>query len=104
MNDGLAALWATVAHVARARVEVLEVAVQALRTDAPDRAERCAVASEECHKLVGSLDSYGVTGGSALALRAAGLFELPAPPLPELDEIVGRLRRLVEAPTLSADR
>jgi hypothetical protein len=66
--------------------------------DAPDAPERALAAHEECHKLVGSLDSYGRTGGSALALRAAELFALPRPDTATLAEVLAQLRRTVDAP------
>ena len=98
-DDVLAALWRSVEHVARARLAVLEDGLHALRCGAPDAAERAAAAFEECHKLVGSLDSYARTGGSALALQAAVLFALPHPDTSALTEVVAGLRRTVDAPT-----
>ena len=95
MSEELARLWADVAHVAQSRVAVLEAAVQALESGTADRAQRCALAVEESHKLVGSLDSYGITGGSALALEVAELLDEPAPDAREARELVDRLRALV---------
>ena len=91
----LAHLWAGVAHVARERVAVLEAAVHALQHEAVDAPHRCALAVEEAEKLVGSLDSYGRTGGSALARNAAALLALDQPPLDELATVVAELRALV---------
>ena len=97
-DDVLAHLWRAVEHVAQARVAVLEDGLLALQAGAPDAGSRTAAAFEECHKLVGSLDSYARTGGSALALRAAELFELPAPDLDVLADVLLRLRRTVDGP------
>ncbi len=97
-DDVLAQLWRAVEHVAKARVAVLEDGLLALQAGAPDAGSRAAAAFDECHKLVGSLDSYSRTGGSALALRAAELFALPAPDLDVLADVVGRLRRTVDGP------
>ena len=95
MTDELPALWSAVAHVARERVAVLEQAVHALRHRTVDRQQRCAVAVEEAEKLVGSLDSFGRAGGSALAARAAALLAQDEPPIDELAEVVTQLRELV---------
>ena len=97
-DDVLAQLWRAVEHVARARVAVLADGLLALQVGAPDAGARAAAAFEECHKLVGSLDSYARTGGSALALRAAELFELPAPDLDVLADVLVQLRRTVDEP------
>ena len=91
----LDALWARVAHVAQERVDVVEAAHIALRDGAGDVAERRAAARLECHKLVGSLDSYGRTGGSALALRAAAIIAADVPDLEELGQVVAGLRAAV---------
>ncbi len=99
VDDVLAQLWRAVEHVAQARVAVLEDGLLALQVGAPDAGARTAAAFDECHKLVGSLDSYARTGGSALALRAAELFELPAPDLDALADVLVRLRRTVDGPT-----
>lgn len=96
--DLLAQLWRTVEHVAQARLAVLEDGLRALREDAPDAPQRASAAFDECHKLVGSLDSYGRTGGSALALQAAGLFASPAPDPAALAAVLARLRRTVDGP------
>ena len=98
-DDVLAELWQSVAHVASQRVGVLERALQALLAGDPSVAERSAAGVEEAHKLVGSLDSYGRTGGSRLALRAATLLESRAPDVVELREVVRALRRAVDGPT-----
>ena len=97
-TDPLPELWRGVAHVARARVAVLEDALHSLRRCAPDASARCAAGFEEAHKLVGSLDSFGRTGGSALALQAAVLLEHPAPDADALDAVLGALRRTVDGP------
>jgi hypothetical protein len=97
--DVLAQLWRAVAHVAQARLGVVEDGWRAHRDGAPDAAARAAAAFEECHKLVGSLDSYGRTGGSALALRAAQLLALPRPDVDALADVLGQLRRTVDGPT-----
>ena len=98
-TDVLAQLWRAVEHVAQARLAVLEDGLRALQERAPDAGLRSAAAFEECHKLVGSLDSYARTGGSALALRAAELFELPHPDTTVLADVLQQLRRTVDAPT-----
>ena len=95
MSEDLPGLWAGVAHVARERVTVLEQALHALQHRTVDLRPRCALAVEEAEKLVGSLDSYGRTGGSALAARAAALFAQDDPPLDELAAVVAGLRELV---------
>ena len=97
--DALAQLWGTVEHVAQGRLTVLEDALRALEDDAPDAGTRSFAAYEECHKLVGSLDSFARTGGSALALRAAELFEQPQPDTAVLADVLARLRRTVDGPT-----
>lgn len=97
--DVLAQLWRAVEHVAQARLAVLEDGLVALREGAPDAGRRASAAFEECHKLVGSLDSYARTGGSALALRAAELFERPDPDTAALADVLARLRRTVDGPT-----
>jgi hypothetical protein len=89
-------LWQAVADVADARVRVLEQALVALRAGAADAPARCAEAFDESHKLVGSLDSWGRTGGSGLALRAAGLLEQPRPDVAALADVLGALRRTVD--------
>jgi hypothetical protein len=98
-TDVLAQLWRAVEHVAQGRLAVLEDALRALQEGAPDAPERASAAFEECHKLVGSLDSYARTGGSALALQAAELFELPQPDTSVLADVLAQLRRTVDAPT-----
>ena len=98
-DEVLEDLWQAVVHVAHERVAVLEAAVWALLAEEPDVLERCADGVEEAHKLVGSLDSYARTGGSALALRAATLLEAPEPDLTELVEVVAALRATVDGPT-----
>lgn len=97
-DDVLDELWRAVAHVADARVQVLERALRALQAGATDAAARCAEAFDESHKLVGSLDSYGRTGGSALALRAAGLLEQPRPDVAALAQVLLALRSAVDGP------
>ncbi len=97
----LADLWRGVAHVASGRVQVLEAALHAVQVGASDAPQRCAQAFDESHKLVGSLDSFGRTGGSGLALQAARLLDahLPASASSDLDElarVVTALRRTVE--------
>lgn len=98
-SEVLDELWRAVEHVAQARLAVLEDAVRALQEQTADAPQRCFAAFEECHKLVGSLDSYARTGGSALALQAAELFEQPAPPADVLADVLARLRRTVDGPT-----
>ena len=98
-TDVLAELWRSVEHVARARLVVLEDGLRALQDGAPGAAQRAAAAHEECHKLVGSLDSYGRTGGSALALQAAVLFQQAGADTALLADVLDRLRRTVDAPT-----
>ena len=98
MSPELAALWPAVAHVAQARLAVLDDALRALQERAPDAPSRSAAAFEECHKLVGSLDSWGRAGGSALALQAAQELELPRPDPGVLADVLGRLRRIVDGP------
>jgi hypothetical protein len=92
-------LWRSVEHVARARLAVLDGALQALLDAAPDAAQRAAAAHEECHKLVGSLDSYGRTGGSALALQVAGHFAEAHPDTTVLADVLQQLRRTVDGAT-----
>ena len=96
--DALEQLWRTVEHVAQGRLAVLEDALRALEDGAADAGTRSSAAYEECHKLVGSLDSFARTGGSALALRAAELFEQPRPDTAVLAEVLARLRRTVDGP------
>ena len=96
--DVLAELWRTVEHVAQRRLAVLEDGLRAVQEDAPDAPQRVLAAFEECHKLVGSLDSYARTGGSALALLAAVLFALPDPDNAVLGGVLAQLRRTVDAP------
>ena len=91
-----AELWQAVAHVADARVRVLEQALAALQDAAADAPARCAEALDESHKLVGSLDSWARTGGSGLALRAAGLLEQPCPDVAALADVLAALRRTVD--------
>jgi hypothetical protein len=98
-DDVLAGLWRAVAHVAQQRLVVVERALQALLDVDVDVDAHRAAGVEEAHKLVGSLDSYGRTGGSALALRAATLLEGPTPDLPELSSVLQALRRTVDGPT-----
>lgn len=92
MSAELDALWPAVAHIARARVATISAAVHAGGPAAP--AQR-RVAFDECHKLVGSLDSYGRTGGSALALRAAELLSAEPPDVDALTDVVRRLELAV---------
>lgn len=95
MTDELPELWSGVAHVAQQRVTVLEEALHALRHGTVDRDRRCAVAVEEAEKLVGSLDSFGRRGGSALAARAAALLAQEDPSLDELAAVLADLHDLV---------
>ncbi|MDP9466451.1 MAG: hypothetical protein M3P31_04320 [Actinomycetota bacterium] len=97
-TDVLPQLWRAVEHVAQGRLAVLEDALCALQEGASDAGQRSFAAFEECHKLVGSLDSYARTGGSALALQAAELFELPQPDTSVLADVLVRLRRTVDGP------
>ena len=97
-TDELAQLWRAVEHVAQARIAVLDAALRALQDGAPDTAQRSAAAFEECHKLVGSLDSWGRAGGSALALQAAQELALPEPDPVVLADVLARLRRTVDGP------
>ena len=95
-------LWAKFGHIARERVDLLAQAVAKLRAVAPDAREACAAAQAECHKLVGSLDSYGRSGGSALAARAELLLGtlldagLDAAVLDELGDVTAGLLGLFE--------
>jgi enoyl-CoA hydratase/carnithine racemase len=98
VTDQLAQLWRVVEHVAQARLTVLDDALRALQEQAPDAAQRSAAAFEECHKLVGSLDSWGRAGGSALALQAAQELALPQPDADVLADVLTRLRRTVDGP------
>lgn len=97
-TDPLPELWLAVAHVARERLAVLDDALAGLRRCDADSVSRCSAAFEESHKLVGSLDSYGRTGGSALALQAARLLEQTDPDLDALDDVVRELHRVVDGP------
>lgn len=97
MNEDLARLWAGMAHVARGRLEVLQAALHALEQGHPDAGARRAVAVDEAHKLVGSLDSYGIRGGSDKALEVATLLERPDPPLPALRHALQELQDLLAA-------
>ena len=96
-------MWAKFGHIAQKRVELLATAVAKLRAVAPDAREACEAAKAECHKLVGSLDSYGRSGGSALAARAelllAGLLDhgLDAALLDELGDVTAGLLGLFVA-------
>ena len=98
VTDELAQLWQAVEHVAQARLAVLDDALLALQEGAPDAAQRSAAAFEECHKLVGSLDSWGRAGGSALALQAAQELARPRPDPVALADVLARLRRTVDGP------
>lgn len=101
-DDVLAGLWQAVAHVAQARLAVLEDALLAVREGAVDAPARCATGAEEAHKLVGSLDSYARTGGSGLALQAAQLLEAPAPDVAALARVLADLRATVDEPCPAA--
>lgn len=96
-DDPLTELWRAVSHVARARLAVLDDALLGLRRRDADAPARCSAAHEESHKLVGSLDSYGRTGGSALALRAAVLLEQHEPDLDELAQVLAQLHATVDS-------
>ena len=98
-SDVLARLWRAVEHVAQARLAVLEDGLRALQVGAPDARQRSSAAFDECHKLVGSLDSYGRTGGSALALEAAGHLAQAQPDTTVLADVLERLRRTVDGAT-----
>lgn len=91
MSDDLDALWGGVAHIARDRVSTISAAAQATRDGRPDALELRRVAFDECHKLVGSLGSYGRCDGSGLALEAAGLLAAMEPDVDALDDVVRRL-------------
>ena len=93
-------LWAKFGHIARERVDLVAAAVALLRAGSPDAASVCAQARQECHKLVGSLDSYGRAGGSALAARAEALLGQvgdDASLVTELAEVCDGLRSLFDA-------
>ena len=97
-------LWARFGHIARRRVDVLQEAVTVLHAHATDPEEAAHVgalrasARDECHKLVGALDSYGRTGGSALAARAEQLLALrpDAPGLHQLEVVLAGLAGLFD--------
>lgn len=97
-------LWRRFGHIARSRVDLISDAADALRTfhaadpEPPHVTTLRTLAREECHKLVGALDSYGRTGGSALAGRAEQLLTAPpeTPALAELDEVVRGLLALFD--------
>lgn len=100
-------LWSRFGHIARDRVDLVAAAVALLRAGSPDAASVCRQAELECHKLVGSLDSYGRAGGSALAARAEVLLaEAVTAPRPEglqeLGEVVDGLRALVDSTPVTA--
>lgn len=104
-NSVLDDLWARFGHIARSRVDVLAEAVTVLTTHADDAGEAPhvtalrAAARDECHKLVGALDSYGRTGGSALAARAEQLLAARPGPreLAALGEVTAGLLALFDA-------
>ena len=93
----LTELWGQVGHVARARVALVTAAVTALQHHRPDAPARQADAIQECHKLIGSLDSFGRRPGSRLAAEVAALLEQPDPDLDLLSALVGQLDALVAA-------
>ena len=94
-RNELTELWEQVAHIARARVALIAATVDALHQRAPVAPAQRVAAAQECHKLIGSLDSYGRHGGSRLAEQAAALLEHPEPDLDELADVVDRLRTIV---------
>ncbi len=99
MTDELDELWRHVRHIAQARVDLVARAAGDLRRreGAGPGGDSCltAPAVEECHKLVGSLGSYGRASGSVLALRVAELLGSRDPDLDALDEAVAGLQTAV---------
>jgi hypothetical protein len=101
-------LWQRFGHIARARVDTVRDALLLLHAQDPGAQAACGIARGECHKLVGSLDSYGRVGGSALAARAEDLLaQLEAAgaadgPLGDLAVVLVQLDALLSAAPAAA--
>jgi hypothetical protein len=89
-------LWWRFRPLVLERVDVLSRCVAAARFGGltPGLREEAAAAA---HNLTGTLDSYGRTGGSAVAAEAEDLLRGGGDPWPRLAGLVAELRAIVEA-------
>ncbi len=94
----MAELWDRFRAAALERVDVLERAGEAAASGGLSM-EMQSVARAEAHKLVGSLGSFGVHGGTALAREAERLLDRggEAGDVGRLRVVAAELRAVVEA-------
>lgn len=94
----IAEVWEKFKHRIGHRVTVLEQAVIALKTGILDDELRNS-ATENAHKLVGSLGTFGLAKGSELARKIEDIFQKPKvgrEQIPELEKLVQNLRNELE--------
>jgi len=98
MADAMARLWAKFLPETERRLSVLEAAVTALEAGAlsPDKRDD---AHAEAHKLAGSLGTFGLHRGTALAREAEALLvaDQEHACLAKLAPLVGELRLLIDS-------
>jgi hypothetical protein len=97
VRAAVAELWQQFRPLVAERLAVLDACVAAAaggRLGPQQREDGIAAA----HKLAGTLDSYGRTGGSATAAEVEDLLRHDSPPADRLRALVDRLHLLVEDP------
>ncbi len=94
----LAEVWERFKEKIGNRVTVLEQAVLALRAGILDDELR-QLATQDAHKLIGSLGTFGFANGSTLARKIESILEQPKvgrEAIPELEKLVQHLREELE--------
>ncbi|KOR37928.1 MULTISPECIES: response regulator [Planktothricoides] len=97
-REAIAEVWERFKHRIGHRVTVLEQAVIALRAGILDDELRQS-ATEDAHKLIGSLGTFGFVRGSGFARKIESILEQPKvgrEQVPELEKLVQHLRDELE--------
>ncbi len=97
-QTALAQVWEKFKDKIGNRVTVLEQAVIALRAGILDDELR-QLATQDAHKLIGSLGTFGFANGSTLARKIESILEQPKvgrEQIPELEQLVQHLREELE--------
>lgn len=95
VNATIARMWQRSRPTVLERVTALEETARALTAGRAD-AEAIVAARTDAHKLIGSLGTFGVQGGSELARRIEEELEAGGQDPPRLNELAVQLRTLIE--------
>ena len=101
VSAALERLWVRFLPETRSRIEILETAAQSLATGSLSSDQRNS-ASSAAHKLAGTLGTFGLANGTALARQLEHLYaEDPGAGSETASRLAQELREMIEARTTS---